>query len=364
MNKNSLVNSEVPKYQVLSELLREQIQSGQLLPGAALPTYNSLRAEHGMTISTIERAYGILEQEGLIERRHGRGIFVTQPKRTFTGNIGLVGSEGFFGKSAFAFNQSIMEGIEKYTEENNLRVMLLGNCKNLDKELSRQVDGVLLYNIEYHQERLKNLPASLPRISMFIKGSEISNVVVDDYEAAKIAVRHLVSRGHRKIACLMEKCLSIPTLRFNGYRDALAEEGIDYQANWARITDFVCLGPNQSTYLTWGRDTMKQWIEEDWAESGCSALLVQNDNAAIGAMQVLQEFGIRVPKDVSIMGFDGTELCHHVTPRLSSVKIPLAEIGYTATKMLCEQIYQGESENRTIMLSPSLLPGDSVATVD
>jgi LacI family transcriptional regulator len=83
-------------------------------------------------------------------------------------------------------------------------------------------------------------------------------------------------------------------------------------------------------------------------------LLAQNDLVAIGAMDALQEAGIAIPDDVSIVGFNGTEVCDLVTPRLTSLAVPLREIGALGMETLLGLIGGQEGSRKTILLSTHL----------
>lgn len=341
-------------------MLQEMIST--MGPGDKLPTILELNQSLGMSVQTLHRAVQQLESHGVLQCLNGIGIFVASPQaRALTGTIGLIGvypEVKYFGY--------LLRGVERYTQGNKLRLMILGGCADLDARLCEQVDGVLMCDIDDHEERLKDLPPSLPRVSMFVREDNVSNVIADDYGGARQAVQHLVALGHKRIACLMEKDIHEPRLRYSGYHDALRACGIEVQPAWARLTKQVfslkATGTdNSTTYLDWGRAQMQQWLLEGWLELGCTAIVVQNDTAAIGVMQVLQEAGLQVPQQISVQGFDGTELCDHVTPQLTSMKIPLAEIGYTAAELLYEQIRSGTREIRNIMLPLTLREGKSVS---
>jgi len=120
--------------------------------------------------------------------------------------------------------------------------------------------------------------------------------------------------------------------------------------------------PTGQPYLEWGLEHMQAWLEDDWEAAGCTAILVQNDAGAVGVMQVLQKAGIKVPEQVSVMSFDGTEICDFVSPRLSAVALPLPQIGMKAVEALNRQISGEPSSAESILLPLSLRPGESVAS--
>lgn len=352
-----------PKYRHIADTLRSQMQSGELKVGDRLPSFVQMHRDHGATETTMRRVYELLEKDNLIERRIGSGVYVAERKSTFTGNIGIVGTMDLCFQQS-NYYKDLLQGIENFAAQYGQLVVFLRDYFNTDMSLCEKVDGILMCNVEYQQHRLKHLPHHLPRVSMFTREEKVANVIADDHGGARLAVQHLVRLGHKRIACLMEKSLFIPRQRFAGYQEALSEAGINLNPAWARLTGVVNVGKSPLSYLEWGRATMQQWLREDWADLDCTAILVQNDTAAIGVMQALHEAKIGVPEQVSVIGFDGTELCDHVTPKLCSMAVPLAEIGYKAAKVLYEQVHQGQQEEQTIMLPMRLRDGNSIRPVD
>lgn len=355
-----------PKYQVLTEELRDLITQGKLLPGDKFPTFNEFAAKHRVTLTTIRRVYEQLEKEGLIERQQGRGTFVCEQKRAFTGNIGIIGTS-YIRQRQVQYYDFIIRGVEQYLLEHGQHLLFLGESANLHHELTEKVDGFLMCDVEFQTEEIKELASRFPAVAMFLQCDNASSVVVDDYEGARTATRYLMEQGHRRIACLMQQQIFVARERYSGYRDALTEGGIGPEDSWARLTVPGAVSSTAPGYLQWGRVHMQRWLDEGWLDLGCTALLVQNDIAAIGVMKVLNEAGISVPAQVSVMGFDGTDLCDHSSPSLTSMEIPLTEVGYTAAKLLHEQIYQPPttpSEMRNIVLPMTVRAGESVAAVD
>lgn len=359
--KNQTLKSGAPKYVALADLLRAQILRQEYSVGDRLPSFSELRAQYGATPTTAERVYGLLEQEGLVERLQGSGTFVTQPERTLTGNIGFIGG-AVVDSHQSPFKARLMKGVQQVVEAKHQHLLHMGTDYSLNVSACKKVDGVLIANIKDIESVLQRLPEQLPRVSLLNIAEGITSVVADDYEGAKMAMRHLLDLGHRRIACLMEKMPSLARRRYAGYSDALLEAGIEADAHWARLATAEAkpMGTEQP-YLEWARVQMRSWLREGWKEFGCTAIVVQNEVAAIGVMQILQEEGIQVPQQVSVIGFDGTEVCDLVIPRLTAVELPLAQIGAQAVEMLMSQIQGGKPVAQVIALPTSLRLGDSVA---
>jgi len=168
--------------------------------------------------------------------------------------------------------------------------------------------------------------------------------------------------GHKRIAFLQDSDLgSVSRQRLAGYRDALAETGIVTNESWVRFLDEQ---DRLGSYRASAEVAMTQWLENDWRETGCTALVAHNDETAIGAIKALREHGLRVPRDVSVIGFDGTELSELSTPSLTTVKVPLKKIGAAAVQMLAEQMEAGKvGEPQNIILPVKLKMGESCAAV-
>ncbi len=351
-----------PRYVLLAEALRLQILNRELAAGDRLPSFAEFRSQHGVTLTTTEKVYSLLEQEGLIERRHGVGTFVAQPKQSFTGNIGFIGSLQS-KRQRDPFTAHIMEGVQQALEEHERHLLYMGTNHVLNWRVGDKVDGVLICNIDDPTPVLQQLPATMPRVSLVIAVPGITSVVPDDQSGAKLAVRHLLEAGHRRIACLMERLPSIARRRTAGYYDGMLEAGIEPEADWVRLTKTVPgKVENEQPYLVWARGQMRDWLKEGWRELGCTAIVVQNEVAAIGVMQILQEEGIQVPQQVSVIGFDGTEICDLVVPRLTVVDVPLTELGAKSIEVLVRQIAGEGLDEQVIALPMKLRAGDSVAS--
>lgn len=350
-----------PRYAILAEVLRLQILNSELKAGDRLPSFTEFRHQHGVTLTTTEKVYGLLEQEGLIERRHGVGTFVAENRKALTGNIGFIGSLLPRRRQDF-FTSHIIEGVQQAIEEQNRHLLYMGTDYALKLEATKKVDGIIICNVENTEALQNQLPASLPRVSLFIVAPGITSIVADDYGGAKMAVQHLLAAGHRRIACLMEKLPSIARRRFAGYYDAMLAAGIEPQEDWVRLTATVPRADGKSQpYLDLGRTQMREWLQQGWRQTGCTAIVAQNEVTGIGVMQILQEEGIQVPQQVSVIGFDGTEKCDLVVPRLTAVELPLAEVGTRGVEMLARQIDGEEMKEQVIVLPMKLSDGESVA---
>jgi LacI family repressor for deo operon, udp, cdd, tsx, nupC, and nupG len=231
------------------------------------------------------------------------------------------------------------------------------------------VDGALI-SVWNARSAARSLPPGLPHVSLLLAPEGVPSVVADDYGGARDGIERLIGLGHRRIACLLQHTVTanwanLPglvdglapgRLRLGGYFEALQKAGIEPVPELIRDPG----PPRHEGYREWGRIQVERWLEEDWRELKPTALFVQNDLAAIGAVQAFREAGLRVPHDVSVLSFDGTEVCEIASPTIAAIHVPLAEIGARAVEVLLHQIKTGRIEPVTTVLETRFKPGESI----
>lgn len=345
---------KTPKYVVLAEQLREQIEQGVLKPGDRLPSFVEMRALHGVTPTTVERIYARLEQDNLIVRERGRGTFVRQrDERAMNGVIGISGIS--FSQQPHPYWFNLMEGFQEVATKAGVELLLL----NENSEISwDKVDGVLTYDSHAtdRERTLAQLPPGMPCVTALEAERDLVSVIADDYQGAYDLTTHLLNLGHRRIGYIYDP---LSPTRLTGYRTALRDAGVEVDERWARPVPPYA--HNACLYTEFGQYVTRQWLESDWADLGCTAIMTQNDDTAIGVMNALSQAGLRVPEDISVAGFDGTEIGRYFLPRITSVEVPLREIAATAMELLLRQV-NGEKMNPWTMVLPTkVLPGNSTA---
>jgi DNA-binding LacI/PurR family transcriptional regulator len=177
-----------------------------------------------------------------------------------------------------------------------------------------------------------------------LPGSNLCSVDVDNRAAAEKAVRYLIELGHRQIACITNAPLAYTAApeRLQGYLDALRWAGIEADEGLIRFGDF----DPQSGYLQ-----MKSLLASG---KRFSAAFVASDNVAIGAKAAIREAGLRVPDDVSLMGFDDIPWAQYSDPPLTTVRLPALELAKNAGDLLI-QAMQGSTRVEKRVLEVELV---------
>lgn len=217
----------------------------------------------------------------------------------------------------------------------------------------RSLDGMLLVvqdDIDYSFLQIVE-ERQFPFVVLNAEVAEsISSVKIDNELGARKAVRHLVELGHRTIAHLSgpEKDLNAIERRL-GFQHAAREAGLDWN-------------PSLLYYGDWKRESGWRAAREFLQlEPRPTAVFCANDHMAVGVMQALQEAGLRIPQDVSLIGYDDTELCQVVVPRLTTVRQPVDLMGKLGADAVLHQIESESPQATHTNLEPELIVRDSTA---
>jgi DNA-binding LacI/PurR family transcriptional regulator len=349
-----VLSTSLPKYRRIADELKAQIECGDLAPGDRLPTFAEMRATHATTQSTIDKVLSLLESENLIMRKPGSGVYVCEPQPTVAGTIGLVLPRFHFPKQS-RYWAALLESVRDVVDEHDAQLLLLNTetLKGWEK-----ADGILFCEWSVGDLR-QSVPPQMPCVSLLAPSRSYAAVMADDYTGSRLAVEYLLELGHRRIAYLynVDPHSVNVSRRRDAYRDTLLKSGIEPNVEWERVlSDRVWL---DKSFLQSGYLTMHEWLRDGWRESGCTALLAQNDDTALGVIQALRQVGLSVPGDVSVVGFDGIHDEGLLLPRLTTVEIPLAEIGRKAVEMLLTQIRDNPLEQRQEVLPVGLRYGET-----
>lgn len=229
----------------------------------------------------------------------------------------------------------------------------------------RQTAGVILSSareddataVEYSNRGLRFV-----MLDQKIEGVDCPSVNFDTRAGARMATEYLITMGHRRIALA-----SLPLVRWTrtqmlqGYQDALAAAGIPYEESFVYIGGDGRNADHQVQEIDVGRQ-----IAEAFAQDGCpaTAILCVNDMLAIGLMGSLMKRGIRIPEDVSVVGFDDIPLASAYTPALTTVRYPALDTGRLAAMVLLNPMMNTSvSMPLTLNLTPQLILRDTVRSV-
>ena len=238
------------------------------------------------------------------------------------------------------FFSSVINGIIEQAEKKGYLVIILQSNessklekKQIDLLISKRVDGIMISLASTttdisHLQEVKELEIPLVMFDKISKLINCSKIIINDREAAYKATKHLIDSGCRRIAHFRGALLPQNSIdRFLGYKKALEDHGITYDSSIVYICERV-------DYEN-GIAAAKQLLKDHKNVDGIFAI---TDLVAIGAISVFNEMGIKVPDDISIMGFSNWFIASAITPSLSTVDQPGYEMGKKAFKTLHKEM--------------------------
>lgn len=190
-------------------------------------------------------------------------------------------------------------------------------AERIELLIARRVDGLVILSGKLPDQQILALSERVPIIAFGreLRGANAFGFRLDNYKAACDAVEYLVMQGHRSIAFIAGPDQADARARLAGYRDTLARHGIEPDAALVVPGDFQESG---------GVQAVNQLLESG---QRFSAIFAANDLTAYGARLALYRRGIRVPDDVSLIGFDDLHSSMYTTPPLTTLRQPLFEVG-------------------------------------
>lgn len=201
--------------------------------------------------------------------------------------------------------------------------------------LGRRVDGVIVVGGSVPAAQLVEMRTQLPLVVAAREVVELPDccIFIDNVAAARAATRHLIESGHRRIAHIAGLRGQEDTiLRRQGYEEALTEAGIEPNPNWVIEGNFR---PQSGVLAVEALLSRGETV---------SAIFAANDQMAYGARLALFRRGIRVPDDISLVGFDDQPDSAYTTPPLTTVRQPAVEIGEAAAGMMLQMLNGKEIE--------------------
>ncbi|WEG11192.1 LacI family DNA-binding transcriptional regulator [Pullulanibacillus sp. KACC 23026] len=264
----------------------------------------------------------------------------------------------------------IIDGINKYADEHgwsiimtNMRLnQLYGNKSERDEMcvihapkaaqelVNKQVDGILYIGV--HARDMSGImpKIKIPIVYTYCYTSEENGCYVNynDEQTAYNATKYLIESGHKKIAIISGLINSYPSRkRFDGYYKALSDYNLVFNPEYVKTGDWEY----ESGY-TQGKLLLQ-------SKEPPTAILGMNDLMAAGAMKGCRELGLAIPDDLSVMGIDDREMSFFLNPSLTTMKIPLTQMGRLSMVIL-DKLVKGEKVEKPDLLGCKLVVRESV----
>lgn len=223
--------------------------------------------------------------------------------------------------------------------------------------LDRGAEGFILLNMPLDHP----LPVPVVSVGGHEKIRDVINVHLDNERAGYLALQHLAELGHKRIAFFKGHPGSADTeARWTGICHAASKFGIEIDEQLVLQLERKAFPPEPPVPEE-GYEYARKLLAR---KRPFTALFAFNDIAAIGAMSAFRNAGLRVPEDVSVVGFDDIQAAAFMNPRLTTIRQPLREMGELSAKMLLRKIADREAEIDDILVEPELVVRESTARID
>jgi len=309
----------------------------------------ALNSRHDVSDETRRKILEIAESQNFVPSASAKNL-----KLQRTENIGVIFCRESQPLSSNPFYSRVLEGIEAELAINNYNLVLhllpndyKGNLPKMLRE--KQVDGVILAGVirEDFIERLKELNVVTVLLDPKIYLEEMSQVLIDNEHGAFLATQYLISLGHSRIGFIsgdLERRSF--NLRLKGYRKALEYHAIPYNKN------YISTGGLEKGY-----EHMIQLLE---LQDRPTAVFSANDINAIYGYKAINDKGLRIPDDISVIGFDDIELAKIASPPLTTVRVYKEEMGSIAVRILLQTLRKEIDKPLTTLVPIRIVERESV----
>jgi DNA-binding LacI/PurR family transcriptional regulator len=351
-------SSPIPQYFQLQTWLKEQIHHGVFKVEDKIPTEEELVQLTGLARATVRQAIQNLTNMGYLVRKKGLGTFVTKPNISPQKQviIGLIVPDI---RSGYA--PELARGAEDEAARSKHSLILCSSDDlyikadfHANRLIENSVSGVIFVPtassdsknrtiVQKFQE--KNIPVVLA--DRTIPYLDLDHVTTDNFEGAYNLTNYLIKKGHKKISFVYSNIFSTEKLRFNGYKKALEDNGIQYDPSIV----VSHTGPyNEEQFSKYAQAILKQ-------KKRITAVFAGHDRIALTFYLVARDMGLSFPEDLSIVGYDDLDF---ETLSLTTMHQPIYEMGIESVKLIDSRINGEKNGHQSIVLKSYLIERESV----
>lgn len=359
----------VPRYKEIINDIQAKITKGFYIEGEKLPSESQLIDQFKTSRITVIRALKELELTGIIYREKGRGSFVAPKKGDAQKVISLIIPHKI---DFFSGGQQYVRSVYKYCQQYGYlcSVHYSEQSSNKEREIiedisKHKVSGVILYPINSKNIDLISslIIKGCPLVLLDRKLDEVNVPVVesDNYKGAFEAVNYIIEKGHREIAFVGAKDSITVSKRYKGYCNALVSKGI------ALNKDIIFTSYHEKS--TDDRQEILTLSEAEWiitrlrrAKPAVSAVFCANDLIAVRLIKAARLQKVKIPEELSFVGFDNISYDETEVLNLTSVEQDFDKIGKSCVELLYNKISDMGAPPAAVTIETRLIEGNSVAS--
>jgi DNA-binding LacI/PurR family transcriptional regulator len=351
------------KYQQIKQHFIGQIQTHQLRGNQRIPSEKDLSAQWGVSPLTVGKALSQLEQEGYLIRKVGDGTYVRDEEELPRREMDKLGTENYIvmliNNMAYGFVPHLTHLVENRLSQlgyhiiiKNLNHSFEGTLRALRMLKQSSIRGFLftpIYSSLYesdNQDLLKAIEAldrPVVMVNSYLRQSPCSFVVSDSTSGSYSAIKHLIDKGHRRIALLWNDRDSGTYDRMDGYKRALADHQIEFREEYVVRCRYSLAPAGESNPC---RSTLNQLMQ---LPEPPTALFALDDYLGTYTQLFCEETGLRIPEDLAIVGFDD-----FLPSRLTVVRQNMDQIAEKTAELLLRYL-SGETPEESRIFVPTQL---------
>jgi GntR family transcriptional regulator of arabinose operon len=361
------VEKSTPKYLQLKEIIKRHLKDEHYQAGQKILSENELMTQFNVSRSTVRQTLAELVNEGVIYKKQGLGSFFSGKTQGTQNRSHLIGV--IVPRLSFYIYPQIIQGIDDVAHKRRYNIVLGSSDVNPEKELvclkqllEKEIDGLLIepsggfqqFQDSQNFRVLKELKIPVVFMDWAFDDPEVSYVSPNDFEGGFRATNYLIKAGHKRIACVYPNDTLPGIQRYQGYRKALATDQLDYDSKFDQST----------TILKWNEPGQIAAMVRELIELGDdkpTAVFFFNDDAAFQGYETVRNAGLKVPDDVSLIGFDDSEFAVRAEVPLTTMIHPKYQLGRWAAEILFAQLERkGQATPQQILLNPAIAVRQSV----
>jgi LacI family transcriptional regulator, xylobiose transport system transcriptional regulator len=326
-------------------------------------TLSLVAAEAGVSLSTISKVLNGRADVSAATRARVEGLLHERGYERRGAHSSRKGEfiELVFHELESIWSMELIGGVEEVAKEHGLSVVLTVSGSRhapapdwIEGVMRRRPVGVVLVFSDLapeYRERLRS--RAIPFVIVDPAGDpspDAPSVGSANWSGGLLATRHLIELGHTRIAAITgPEDMMCSLARVDGYRSAMNSAGLEIRPEWIRFGDF---------HVTGGRDRAAELLA---LPEPPTAIFAGSDLQALGALDAVRAAGLRIPHDISIVGYDDIPLARWVTPRLTTVHQPLKRMGAEAARLAIRLSEEELTTTPRMDLATSLVVRESTA---
>lgn len=365
---------KVSKHKYIYDFLKAEIIDGRLSVGSCLPTELELAARFTASRQTVLKALDSLKKDGLLTSSRGRGTFVAsnlEQKRTLQKQLGFVGLD-----MRTSFGHEVFIGFESEAIKQGYSVVVGNSNFNTEKEAlhikkmyEQGVMGVAIVpffqgNRELVRSYL-NMGFPIVCIDNNYDITDVPFVHTDNFLATYKAVSFLISTGRKKIGFITNTIDSfnqncVANDRYMGYRKALSDHKIEFDPYWVQEVG-VALANRSAVEVGLDIYAYAPVHKLLAGHNRPDAIFLLWDELAPSTYNAIFNSNLRIPEDISVIGFNDDNVCSVLKPTLSSIRQPSADVGILAASKLIALVEGREIVKEEVLHNELIIRGSTIS---